>query len=147
MGGTCAPGVTLLLALTDLLISAPMETLLPQFPLCLHPGPCTLSVPPAAALVEIKRCPNGKTGWGRVAQSSCFLQEADTQASPSATTCGFAPSLQGPAHLTAIASTLLFLFPLLLRLREVFAVSAPRYVLFSFVHTHLSLPLWSLCFT
>lgn len=58
----------MLLALTDLSISSPMETL-PQFPPCLHPGSYTLS-PPAAALVEIKRYPDGKAGgegWLRAA--------------------------------------------------------------------------------
>lgn len=91
-----------------------METSLPQFPPCLHPGLCTLLAPPAVALVETQNCPSDEPGSGRVVQSSCFSGEADTQTSPSATTCGFAPSPWGHAHLTATASTLLFLSPLLL---------------------------------
>lgn len=133
-------------ALTDLLILTPMETFLPQFPPCLRLGLCTLPAPPAVALVETKKCPGGEPGSGRVVQSSCFSGEADTQTSPSATTCGFAPSPRGHAHPTATASLLLFLFPLLLR-HSLWAASAPTSVLCSFLHLYPSLPLWSLYFT
>lgn len=52
-----------------------METFLPQFPLCLHPGPCTLSVPPAAALVETKNAPMANRGWEGWLRAAAFRRK------------------------------------------------------------------------
>lgn len=66
--GLCSRAA-MLLALTDLSLSSPLEPFLPQFPPCSHPGPYTPCAP-AAALVEIKRDPSGEAGgegWLRAA--------------------------------------------------------------------------------
>lgn len=74
-----------------------------------HP-PCYPPTAPAAALV-ITKSPHPRVGVGWGAQSSCLSEEADTKASRSATTCGFAPSLGPPPTWLPHASSLLSLFP------------------------------------
>lgn len=90
-----------------------------------------------------KNAPVVNRGWEGWCRAAALSGEADTQTSPTATTCGFAPSPRGHAHLTATASTLLFLFPLLLRHSLGHLCSYLSSVL---LHLYPFLPLWSVYF-